>query len=411
MRVLIIDDDRDYRRILRYHVEVEWPEALVEEHQPSSAGGSPESIDFGSADVVLLGHPLARERGFVWLAALRVRADCPPVIVFAAPSNEFLAVEAMKTGAASYFPKSEITHRRFVEQLREEVAAARSPAGPPADAGSGRPERWAGRELDLRGGSRRHRFVRKLHATDLSTVYLAESPDGGDRVVYKVLQQVPDANSQRLFDRFLQEYEVISRVRHANVVRIFDLGVADDHAYIVMEYFEGGSLAQRIASGTTFEEAVAHLRQIASALAAIHEAGVLHRDLKPANVMFRQDGTLALIDFGLAKQLQLEAAFTGAGQIFGTPYYMSPEQGHAEPADERSDLYSLGCIAYELLTGNKPFMAPSALGVIYKHAHAARPRLPAPLEPFQPCLDRLLAPAPADRYQSAAELLSALERF
>jgi eukaryotic-like serine/threonine-protein kinase len=156
------------------------------------------------------------------------------------------------------------------------------------------------------------------------------------------------------------------------------------------------------------ERAVDYLRQMGRALGAIHDAGILHRDLKPANVMFRPDDTLALIDFGLAKQLRLHAAITGTGQIFGTPYYMSPEQGHAERTDARSDLYSLGCILYEMLTAEKPFVASSAMGVIYKHANAPRPRLPADLKRLQEPLDRLLAIDPADRFQSAAELLDAV---
>jgi serine/threonine protein kinase len=105
----------------------------------------------------------------------------------------------------------------------------------------------------------------------------------------------------------------------------------------------------------------------------------------------------------------LRAAITGAGQIFGTPFYMSPEQGHAEPADERSDIYSLGCIFYEMLTGQRPFTAPSAMGVIYKHAHAPRPRLGGKLRSLQPPLDRMLAARAGDRYQSVTELLADLE--
>jgi serine/threonine protein kinase len=224
-----------------------------------------------------------------------------------------------------------------------------------------------------------------------------------------VLRHVPDVGGGRLFDRFLQEYEVIARVRHANVVRIFDLGVADDHAYIAMEYLAAGSLGERLQKALAPETAAEYLRQIAGALAAIHEAGILHRDLKPANIMFRSDASLALIDFGLAKQMRLHAAITGTGQIFGTPYYMSPEQGHAEPTDERSDLYSLGCILYEMLTGDRPFTATSPMGVIYRHAHAPRPRVSRALTHFQPVLDRLLAVDRFERYQSARELLAALD--
>jgi serine/threonine protein kinase len=173
-----------------------------------------------------------------------------------------------------------------------------------------------------------------------------------------------------------------------------------------MEFLGAGSLAERLSSALEPARALAYARDVGSALTAIHEAGILHRDLKPANIMFRDDGSLALIDFGLAKQMRLHAAITGTGQIFGTPYYMSPEQGHAEPTDERSDLYSLGCILYEMLTGERPFSASSPMGVIYRHAHAPRPRLERSLTHFQPLLDRMLAVDRAERYQSAAEFLA-----
>jgi serine/threonine protein kinase len=240
-------------------------------------------------------------------------------------------------------------------------------------------------------------------------VYLAETEDTGERIAFKVLRHVPDVGGSRTFDRFLQEYEVIARVRHPNVVKIFDLGVADDHAYIAMEFLGAGSLAERLSSALDPGLAVGYATQIGGALAAIHEAGILHRDLKPANIMFREDGTLALIDFGLAKQMRLHAAITGTGQIFGTPYYMSPEQGHAEPTDPRSDIYSLGCMLYEMLTGERPFTASSPMGVIYRHAHAPRPRLPRPLTHLQPMLDRMLAVERLGRYQSANELLADLQ--
>ena len=175
-----------------------------------------------------------------------------------------------------------------------------------------------------------------------------------------------------------------------------------------MEFLGAGSLAQRLNEPLDPELALRYTRDVGSALTAIHDAGILHRDLKPANIMFRDDGTLALIDFGLAKQMRLHAAITGTGQIFGTPYYMSPEQGHAEPTDERSDIYSLGCILYEMLTGERPFTASSPMGVIYRHAHAPRPRLERSLTHLQPILDRMLAVERVERYQSAAQLLGDL---
>jgi serine/threonine-protein kinase PpkA len=154
--------------------------------------------------------------------------------------------------------------------------------------------------------------------------------------------------------------------------------------------------------------AVGYLQQMASALDAIHRVGVLHRDLKPANVMLRANGSLCLIDFGLAKINAMDAELTGTREIFGTPYYMSPEQGHAEPVDERSDLYSLGVIFYEMLTGARPFTGSTAMEVIYKHKRADMPPINSRHVEFEFILKRLLAKSPRDRFQSARELLGAI---
>jgi len=224
-----------------------------------------------------------------------------------------------------------------------------------------------------------------------------------------VLRHVPDSGGESLFDRFLQEYEMIAAIDHPNVVDIFDLGVADDHAYIAMEYLSEGSLAMRLNAPLDPHVAVDYTRQIAAALAEIHAAGILHRDLKPSNIMFRDPGSIALIDFGLAKQMELELALTGNGQIFGTPYYMSPEQGHGQSLDSRSDIYSLGCLFYEMLTGKRPFVAGSAMGIIYQHAHAERPSLSDELCVFSRVLGKMFAPAPGARYASADQLLADLD--
>ncbi len=136
--------------------------------------------------------------------------------------------------------------------------------------------------------------------------------------------------------------------------------------------------------------------------------GVLHRDLKPGNIMLREGGTVALIDFGLSKDAALALDVTDTGTIFGTPHYMSPEQGHAESIDERSDLYSLGVILFEMLTGEKPFRAENPMAIVYKHRKEAVPQLPAQFADVQPVLERLLAKLPADRFADASEAAQAL---
>ena len=259
--------------------------------------------------------------------------------------------------------------------------------------------------LTIRG----HRCIRQVGSGGMCKIYLAESERAGAMVVLKVFSQVPDV-SERLvgFDRFIQEYEIVAGLNHPNIVRIYDLGIADDHAYIAMEHFPAGDLRARMKMPLAPRTAVHFLAQIASALDAIHAVGVLHRDLKPANVMLRADGTLCLIDFGLAKANELDAELTGSREIFGTPYYMSPEQGHAELIDARSDLYSLGVVFYEMLIGRKPYTGSTAMEVIYKHKRAELP----PIEPqyalYEPLLKRLLAKQPVDRFQSARELLDAV---
>ena len=133
--------------------------------------------------------------------------------------------------------------------------------------------------------------------------------------------------------------------------------------------------------------------------------------MKPGNLLLREDGSAAFIDFGLARQLSLESDITGVGTIFGTPHYMSPEQGHGSPLDVRSDLYSLGVVLFEMLTGDKPYIAETPLAVIYKHANAPVPRLPLNLAHLQPLLDGLLAKKPADRLPSAAAIVASIDEL
>jgi serine/threonine protein kinase len=175
-----------------------------------------------------------------------------------------------------------------------------------------------------------------------------------------------------------------------------------------MEYFDAGDLRHRMRAPLRASDALQTAQSIALGLGAVHATGVLHRDLKPANVMLRRNGGVALIDFGLAKDAALEASITDAGQIIGTPHYMSPEQGHGEPIDGRSDLYSLGVILFEMLTGHKPFVAENPMAIIYLHRKAPVPQLPENLALLQPLLQKLLAKEPADRFESAHQAAQAI---
>jgi eukaryotic-like serine/threonine-protein kinase len=406
VRVLLVDDDPTYRRLLRQHIMTAFEGALVVEHVPREEGPLAPEFSAAGYDAVLLDHAPAGGSGLEWLTDGRTRPLFPPVIYLLGAGDEAAAAIAIEHGALGAISKARIDHQRLRQLLREaELAQRRAMAAFRSSPAAGKAYRFG--DITIKGV----RCIRPLATSSLSTVYLAESEREARLVVLKLLRQLPDGNERQTstFDRFLQEYEIIRNIQHPNVVKIYDLGIADDHAYIEMEYFPSGDLRTRIRRGIQAPQALRVLRQMAAALYAIHAAGVLHRDLKPGNAMMRVDGTIALIDFGLAKQLTLEAEITATGEIFGTPYYMSPEQGHGKEVDARSDLYSLGIIFWEMLTGKKPYLAATPMAVIYRHSHSPIPQLPPEVARWQPLLERLLAKEPADRFQSAPELIAALD--
>src|SRR5690606_24880697 len=234
----------------------------------------------------------------------------------------------------------------------------------------------------------------------------------GHNVAVKVLR-TNGASSAASGDeqRFERERELLTKIRHPSIVDVYDWGRGEDFRYIVTEYFPGGSLELRIRNLMTVRDSIDIFVQIAGALVSVHSAGLCHRDLKPANVMMRPDGRIVLIDFGLARLIESEGELTEAGEVRGSPYYISPEQAEGAPVDQRADLYSLGVMFYEMLTGERPFRAASIIAIIRAHRDDPIPRLAAPLARFQRLLDGLLAKDPADRYPSAAAALSELARM
>jgi class 3 adenylate cyclase/CheY-like chemotaxis protein len=253
-----------------------------------------------------------------------------------------------------------------------------------------------------------YRLTRKIGSGGMTEVYLAERDGDALPVVLKVLEAHGRATSEHL-SRFIQEYTLLSRIVDPHVIRIYDQGFTDDHAYIAMEYFELGDLRGELRQGMQRERVLAVVEQVARALEAIHAHNVIHRDLKPENIMRRPDGSVALADFGVAKSMlqqdNLGLTQTRHGEVVGTPYYLSPEQAAGAPITPASDLYSLGVMLFEMLTGSRPFQAESLSLLLAHHVSAPVPRLPLEHEGLQPVLDRLMAKRPADRYASAASLL------
>jgi hypothetical protein len=406
-RLLIISDHTELGRALEQHVSIIWPDAECRIHAPLQSGRLHSGFNAVGYDVVLLDDRIERGQGEKWLDNLLHRNAFPPIVYLARGDDPALAQRTVQRGAIDCLTRERIDHRRMADVLRKAMVQRREQLALWRTSTEAERLSQFG-PVTIRG----HRFVRELAIGGTSSVYLAESERAGEMVVLKVLRDSPTAGDEHTqFTRFLQEYELISKVRHPNVVRIFDLGIADDHAYLAMEYFPRGDLRSLIASGLDGSEALSYLAQMAAALEVVHAVGVLHRDLKPGNIMLRADGSVALIDFGLAKHVQTDAEITATGEIFGTPYYMSPEQGHGQSLDERSDLYSIGVIFYELLMRQKPYLAQSPMGVIYMHANAPIPLLPEPLRNYQQLLNKLLAKDPIHRFASASALLAKIEEL
>ena len=246
-----------------------------------------------------------------------------------------------------------------------------------------------------------YRVLHPIGQGGQAMVYLAERAADGVTVALKVLDRRARQDSVYL-ERLKREYRVLAAIDHPYVAKIYDQDFDGELAYIAMEFVPAGTLAGRIRDGFEARDALRLVGQIARALEAIHAAGIVHRDLKPANILFRADGRPVIVDFGLAKDLGANSTLTIAGQFLATPRYMSPEQCLNLPVDGRSDLYSLGVIFYEMLTGLRLYESANPASVVNMHVNAPVPRLPAHLAAHQPLLDGLLAKKPEERFQAAA---------
>jgi serine/threonine protein kinase len=256
-----------------------------------------------------------------------------------------------------------------------------------------------------------YRTLRELGAGGMATVHLAIQESFDREVALKIMS--PMFNVDPSFaTRFVREARIISQIHHASIVPVHDVGEYRRHQYLSMEYLPGGDLKHRLQQhGPNPKLALTVCRAISSALELAHKKGFVHRDIKPENILFREDGTPVLTDFGIARAIDSGTSLTRVGTLVGTPAYMSPEQIKGLELDGRSDLYSLGIVLFEMLTGSQPFRADSTLSLALKHITEDLPPLPAGVAQFQSVLDRLTARERDNRFTSGADVLEALNRF
>ncbi|MDB5805243.1 MAG: hypothetical protein JWN73_2565 [Betaproteobacteria bacterium] len=441
MRILIVDENADFSAVLREYLreglnlaalkpaEGAMPGSLAVKERRLSANSVPIEGKDGfkwNFDALLINCQADSTATLDWIA--RARASAGPrwpavLLVVGGKEERAVAVEAIKLGVTQCVPRLQLTPPRLYDALTGVVSrrAAAAPASPPARPAvspapaappvddddpptvmqsSAEARRKQRGFPDIRG----YQIESMIGEGGTSRVYLARR-DGDDlQVVLKVLlpQLASDAG---IVSRFMQEFSLIQKIKSAHVTRIFDLNYDSGNAYLAMEYFGAGDLRERIVpGGLPAVQALKIFAQVARALGAIHDAGVVHRDLKPHNIMFRDQTHLAIVDFGGAKSLGETAGLTAVGHIIGTPRYMSPEQITGAKIDLRSDLYSLGVILHLLLTGDTLYTATTPTEMMDMHLYAPIPRLPEELNGFQKLLNKLVAKDPEARFQSAREL-------
>src|SRR5215475_11530686 len=261
----------------------------------------------------------------------------------------------------------------------------------------------------------RYEIVGELGRGAMGVVYKALDPTIGRTVALKTMRlDVHGLDAQEMVRRFQNEARAAGVLNHPNIVTIYDAGEEDGIFYIAMEFIVGTTLHELLAEKHVLstDEVVQIARQICRGLDYAHSNGIIHRDVKPANIMITANGTVKIMDFGIAKS---GGQVTNTGQVLGTPNYMSPEQVKGRPLDGRSDLFSMGVILYEMLTGEKPFVGQNVTTIIYKIVNET-PITPRDLDvTIHPGLSaivaRLLAKSPDERYQSGADLIHDLESY
>jgi eukaryotic-like serine/threonine-protein kinase len=427
-RMLIVEDDATYAEWLRHHLDVLCPRASMSVLSVAEFERWCKTTSGSDCDLLLLNcrfgsSPEDPEAlGLKLLRRMREQPAAPYVIAIASEGNELTAVRAMQLGALDYLPKKLINHERLstavlVALRRIERRVARRLASlAQIEADRAAQAAQSPGVVALLSSQPGENFIPgytlrvKVGESEKAAVYLATSHQRGYNVALKVSKTLRDEVAGRQF--LEREYTAVRAVKSPLVVEIYDYGVHAGYEYLAMEYLPRGDLKARIGRGLSERETLGFVLRIAEALQVVHQTGLVHRDLKPPNVMLRENDAVALIDFGLARQVDggstIQQTTGQTGVLRGSPYYMSPEQALGDVLDARSDFYSLGVMLYEMLAGQKPYTGETAFDVLQLHVNAPTPQLPEKLGRYQPLLARLMAKERTDRFDAAAEIIGAV---
>ena len=415
----IIDGSAGCRSVLCAFLLTEWPSACIEEVDPfdQTRPGMGHALAVRT-DVILLGGIGTFAEACAALKRLDALDNCPPVILMVARELAPQAALLIKAGASSILFKDGFSKNSLTATIRR-LLGPRSTVAPAttteASVAMATPDTQNFGQFSFIANGQfqtleieRFRFVATLASSPLAQVFSAEGIEDRKRAIVKVALSTPHHNKEAYV--FSKRFQFIDSLKGRNVVRYLDAGIASLWPYAVIEYLPGGDLRRRMAAGLVPREAVQVLHQLAGALAVLHAGKLAHMDVKPENIFFRGD-EIVLIDFNISTSFGQVARNSTTGDVLGSPFYMSPEQGQGMTVDGRSDLYSLGVIFYEMLTGSQPYVGESAIQVIYKHIHDEIPLLPKRVRALQPILDGLMAKDRNERIACAEDLVTHLSPF
>jgi tRNA A-37 threonylcarbamoyl transferase component Bud32/ActR/RegA family two-component response regulator len=398
-RVLLIESSEKFRVAIKRILQRERPDLVVYEHNIAKDGIPTRNFNWLTYELVLLDYRFGVQHAMEWLSEIKNQSNFPAIVVLTG-SNPDSEATAKALGADETINKRKLTKTLLMSTVEFALKFADT--------------RRKDHQLVIRNSTGPkipgYEITSKVAEGGMSSIYLARRMSDGEQVVMKILysEYIED---DTFVDRFLQEYELISRLADQNIVKIYAQSYTEEFMYMIMEYFPHGDLHKRISrnKGLPLPEALRYLVQIATGLRAIHSCGIVHRDLKPSNIMFRADDSLAIIDFGISKELLETSDITSENMVMGTVGYMSPEAGQGKPMDERTDIYSLGIMFHEMLVGRKPYIGKDPADVVLKHVKAPIPWLPDRFKPAQGLFEIMVAKEPENRFQTAGRLIEFVE--
>ena len=396
-KILVVEADQGTRQHLTRVLRADGFAVLEAAHGQDALRLAQEQ----APDLILSVDEMPVMDGYQLLAALRANPDTSaiPFVFISGSTDRKARRRAMNLGADDYLGKP-FTDDEVLDAVQARIQRTQSLE---------QSSLFGAIELPIDDPKpvavKGYKIVQRLGGGGMSEVFLALRESDGLQVALKILNTRIHKDAG-LLDRFIQEYALLESIDHPNVARIYDHGFTDEHAFISMEYFDRGDIKRKIASHMSPYDALAVTIQVALALSQIHALGIIHRDLKPDNLMLRADGRIALIDFGVAKHTTPLLEHTQHGEIVGSPYYMSPEQATGQGVSPASDIYCLGVLFFEMITGKRPYAADTMEGLLYQHVHAPAPDLEPKFAEFQILVNRTMAKDPAKRFASAKAMVT-----